>query len=389
MKVGVITFHWAMSVGARMQCIALVSAIKQAGHEVEVINYLPSRSKFFHILLHYFKRNSTIRISDSKGLENSLKIKLLRFLVKAWRGVQAKKSLDAFSNRSITLTQTFHTPEQLRKNPPVCDAIITGSDQIWNTLLPFSLPQITPYFLDFCSKETTRKIAYAASMGGVPFGEHFKEKATSFLLDFNYISVREEDVIVACHECSPKLKAELVADPTFLLTPNDYRAMFEQKKYKKKHLVTSFLQLKETSVLQQLSAYADEQKIDWVDMSTDYNQLAHVNEFADGPEAWLSRISSAELVLTDSFHVTVFSLFFERDFMFVPLRGNLVRGNNRIVGLLKSFNLEDRIVSLSDDTHVSLGERLCHMSPINWSEVRGTLSRKQSEGFDFLNRALS
>ena len=39
MKIGLLTFHAAMNVGAQLQALALFKTLKDAGHEVEFIRY--------------------------------------------------------------------------------------------------------------------------------------------------------------------------------------------------------------------------------------------------------------------------------------------------------------------------------------------------------------
>ena len=73
-------------------------------------------------------------------------------------------------------------------------------------------------------------------------------------------------------------------------------------------------------------------------------------EKAVGPLEWLKLIADAEIVLTDSFHATAFSLIFNRNF-FVMKRfsdSGKKSQNSRITDLLKKVELSSRIVDYYD-----------------------------------------
>ena len=61
---------------------------------------------------------------------------------------------------------------------------------------------------------------------------------------------------------------------------------------------------------------------------------------------WLWAIKNARMVVTNSFHATVFSILFNTPFVFVPLEGTAGQPNsrnNRILDLLQWTGLESRI----------------------------------------------
>ena len=71
---------------------------------------------------------------------------------------------------------------------------------------------------------------------------------------------------------------------------------------------------------------------------------------ATGPKDYLSLIRNANLVATDSFHGTAFSIIFERPFLCVNERreAGSVRNDERLVNILKIVGLEDRYMLLED-----------------------------------------
>ena len=65
---------------------------------------------------------------------------------------------------------------------------------------------------------------------------------------------------------------------------------------------------------------------------------------------WIDLLSNAEMVITNSFHCTVFSLIYHRRVVTVPLVGGYERMNTRINELLENSELERLI--LNDDINL-------------------------------------
>ena len=65
-----------------------------------------------------------------------------------------------------------------------------------------------------------------------------------------------------------------------------------------------------------------------------------------GPSEFLSLISYADYIITDSFHGAVFSIIFNRQFFVFNRDSNKAKTskNARLVDLLTNFNLSDRII---------------------------------------------
>ena len=132
MKIGVLTFHAAMNVGAQLQALALFKTLKDAGHEVEFIRYEPNYLKYPY----RFFRNARIK----NGIVSYVKQCLLHIFCDTYTWIKTKRHYGDFQERFYTLSRrVYKNPDELAK--AVYDAIITGSDQVWN-------PEITNGNLD-------------------------------------------------------------------------------------------------------------------------------------------------------------------------------------------------------------------------------------------------
>ena len=65
-----------------------------------------------------------------------------------------------------------------------------------------------------------------------------------------------------------------------------------------------------------------------------------------GPEAFLSLIKNAEMVMTTSFHGTVFSTIFEKNFWYLD-RSMHSKDDDRARYLLQQLGLENRLIDIS------------------------------------------
>ena len=68
------------------------------------------------------------------------------------------------------------------------------------------------------------------------------------------------------------------------------------------------------------------------------------------PEDFLSLIKYAELVVTESFHGTAFSLIFEKKFVCINSKDSLgnLKNDERIINILNIVGLENRYINIED-----------------------------------------
>ena len=95
-----------------------------------------------------------------------------------------------------------------------------------------------------------------------------------------------------------------------------------------------------------------------------------------GPEDFIRLIAGASKIVTTSFHGTVFSILYERDFYCVP-HPTL---HERTDSLLLSLNLSNR--NCSGETNIE------ELNLIKWSEVKHRLNALQEDSLNFLREAL-
>ena len=82
----------------------------------------------------------------------------------------------------------------------------------------------------------------------------------------------------------------------------------------------------------------------------------------------------AKVVITDSFHGTVFSIIFNKEFYSIC---NISRGNSRFISLLSQFNLQDRLFDDIKDINLNSNQ-------IDWDIIEETKSQLQNKSIKFL-----
>lgn len=222
------------------------------------------------------------------------------------------------------------------------DCFVSGSDQVWN-------PDWADYtyektFLRFCRKE--KRIAYAASFGVDSIPKKWIDKYKTGLSEFQYLSVRENKAVEIVEELIGKT-CERVLDPTMLLDKDEWNriAIVPPQCMNKNYILTYFLGGRSDAVNKDILEYARKYDCHVINLL----DLNDPNYFV-GPDKFVGLISKAKLVLTDSFHATVFSIIYERPFVVYNRKGIGSKMGSRLSSLLDMCDLSGRKRELVDET---------------------------------------
>ena len=344
MKIATITFHWAKNYGAVLQAFALQRFLKKQGCDTELIDYLPRRTMF----------RTTVA---------ALKNRDISYFKKA-------AAFKRFKNNELTLSKKkYHTNKSLSKCANEYNAVICGSDQVWNksfTLHAEGKPTLS-YFLNFAG-EKTKRISYATSFGSVALPDNMQRLIKPELEKYNAVSVREESAVAMLNDIG--IEASLVLDPTLLLEQEDYLALLKEKKYDYESGALTYIIHHNQKTAHDISDYV-KSKYD----NSDTIKNCDLYE-------WLYKISRAKVVITNSFHGTVFSLIFHKPFITVAIPGSGM--NDRLVTLLKSVGLDERFIEDFDKETV---DNLLN-TEIDWQRVDTAINNLRNNSETFLKEAL-
>lgn len=376
MKIKTITCHHVYNYGASLQAYALQHYLESLGHEVEIIDFNP----WFHC----DRYNPFWIPKNAIGRAASIikKFPLLRYIwcpYKAYRGGMfktwgRKAAFDAFEKEYYHLTSIkYFSSEELMQNPPMADAYIAGSDQIWNT---FSNNGKEPgYYLDF-GNDQTKRISYAASLATNSIKDECKGFIKEKLAKFSSISVREKTGASLLADLGIS-NVSVVLDPVFLLDKSEWKQLsLKGNLYGLSHesyvLVYDFLG-NDDNMISFAKAYAKEKSLKIVSIN-DFSErgYADININNAGPLEFLSLIDNAACVIASSFHATAFSVIFQKEFYTFSLKGH--HNSSRMLDFLSSLGLQDR-----------MNPTLMQVSTINWVKISLVLDKRKDESFAFLS----
>ena len=407
MKIGIITYWQSEdNYGQLLQCWALQQYLSKIGHDPFAIRFMRHvplaqdcqvkekkkslsqkasdcaiRIARIILVVPYVmdkRRRQRIKLQQKKELELNAYIS----------GRNQERGFDDFRKQNLKFSDiTYPTIESLRTNPPQADIYITGSDQVWNYELHPT--ELEAFFLQFGPSEAKR-ISYAPSIGHKSWPLHLKEQLRAYLSAFDAISVREKSAIPIVNSCG--FDAQNVLDPTMLLRARDYDMLL-------KEAANSNKEPKVENIYIYSINYKDRNDIPWEDIKSLANEhnlrfivtpgsgYTPCRELFDNVEyryytipEWIRAISECRLLVTASFHGIIFAILFHKDFIYTPLSGRLAESNSRVVDLLESLDLGNRI--LSDKTCIS--SIFCNK--IDWEEIDDRLDEARESSISFLKR---
>lgn len=394
MKIGIITY-WTSNnnYGQQLQCWALQQFLIKNGHHPYLICFVPKLGA----------KNASLFSRAKAFLRRCLKLVLVYPVLQSYKNrkrAQVEKTLDVYFRekdklrdfdgfRKDHLNKTdilYQDYAELLENPPIADAYICGSDQIWN----FNLHPETmkAFFLQFGRKEIKR-IAYAPSIGRDYWPENRVDELKQYLSAFNSISLREETGVQICKNVG--FDAKHVLDPTMLLEKTDYETLEEASSMDSTPYIFIYginYKSKDDINYDVIKEYAKKNGLKII--ITNGSGYTPCRELFDDAEyvyatipRWLSLISKAELVITPSFHGVVFSILYHKNLMYTPLKGALSRGNSRVLELFKDLGLNCFI----EDEKRGISEYITQT--VNWEKPDAVLNSKRNSSVNYIMNAIN
>lgn len=277
--------------------------------------------------------------------------------------------------------KNFYLPvREYRRGESIYDAYICGSDQIWNPNWARERA-----FLAFAPKDKLRVI-YAASIGCESLTDYQKKCFKPYIEQLDAVSVREYSAKKILDSFITDKKIDVVLDPTLLLNAEEYDPLLVDIDYTD-YIFTYFLgdcspyQKSIVDLSNKLGkkivniACASFEKIE----SKSFGDI--VVKDAD-PRTFISLIKNASFVFTDSFHASVFSIIFKREFfVFKRSRADM---HGRLETLFRHFDLDSRMITSIDEKKLMAFKKIS--SKMNLEIIQKELMKKS---YDFLKQSLA
>ncbi|MDR3190748.1 MAG: polysaccharide pyruvyl transferase family protein [Lactobacillaceae bacterium] len=312
MKIGIVTINDYLNYGNRLQNFALQ-----------------------YVLMHKVELDEPVEVATLQHPWSGKQSRFLHFSpIKAWLRRLTHPTTTKYDALYRAREHTFKTLSTgyINESPftDQFDKYIVGSDQVWNPV--WLAPAEFKLFL-LADIPAAKSIAYAASMG-VPAIENpaMHEIFTTNLPNFGALSVREAS-LVDYIKSQTNLDAQLVLDPTLLLTPEEwYTALpFLREPSTQPPYALEFFIGAKPAELDALEA----------ELTTGENLAIRALNSYDDPELFslapgyaLHMIKEARIVVTDSYHAVALSILFGKPFIVTKRGGNMPDMSARITDLL-------------------------------------------------------
>lgn len=337
MKVGIIT-KIGKNYGALLQAYALRKMCEKNGAEAHILKYTPKISRDSYKVCKYKWRfkgtivniQSLLHYTDNRKSSE-------RFL--------------QFRDEEFNFLGDYNSYEEMKAFPPVCDVYISGSDQVWNPDISFD----NAFYFSCISKENVKLASYAASIGLQSLPNELKTEFRRRVSRFDYVSVREKQAQKILAELD--IKSEVAPDPTLLLDEEEWNTIACET-IKEPYILCYFVSYPkgiEKVVEEVQKKYGKKCSIVNLMTSEESSRIGDVKIRDAGPREFLGLFKNASYVITSSFHGTVFSIINRKPFVTTLYKST----SSRVVELLCTLSLEDRIISPSDyNTHRMFEEQI-------------------------------
>lgn len=293
------------------------------------------------------------------------------------------KSFDRFRNTIKFVEQRI--PRKVPDKEDKFPVYIAGSDQIWRKwggTAETLLEKVKYYFFDFLDGSNAKRVVYAASFGqddikSAGLNPEFMSAVRPLVEQIDAVSVREKSAVGIVKKWWD-VDAELVVDPTILLSQKDYNKLIDYStcKLEPSPPIFAYLLNQDKRRVEDLNIV---QKAYGLTSDVLYLKQKELN--LPPVEQWLKNIRDAELVVTDSFHGLAFSLVNNTPFIVLV---NELGGLSRIESLLSELGLEDRLLR---DTDIN-EDNLRSMKPIDWVRVNKKVKEMRKDSSKWLLRSI-
>jgi hypothetical protein len=336
-KVGILTFHSANNYGAVYQAYALSKYLESLGHEVFVLNYQMDKANF---LIYLKNPISTIRKIFSR---KAFSIRFIRERTQYKKGIKRETkfypAFNTFRKKYLNVTDAAYSYKNLLRDCPDADVFITGSDQVWATDFLFSSPA---YLLGFVPKDVKR-ISYAPSFGKSQLEPYLHRVFKEHIKEFDAVSVRENDGLRIIKHITGN-DAVKVLDPTLLI--DNYSEIIDYSLVPELPFILTYRLHQEYELAHWMSGYVEKISADMelpvfsVSTNCPWDLNLEIEELHPTPGQLLGLLEKSSLVLTNSFHGTVFSILFGVKFLTFARDRFDDKQNPRMTELLASVGLD-------------------------------------------------
>lgn len=367
-KVGIITFHASHNCGSMLQAYALQCFLQKNGYNAEIIDF---SSKGQRELYSLYNKNKSLKFV----------IRNFIFHLHAKRLKNTRQRYEDFKKNYFNLTN-YSTG---KTNEIIDDyyAVIAGADQVWNTTIS---DYDDAYFLNWV--KDAKRIAYAPSFGAKNPFEYAKdiEQIKKYLNQFEHLSIRENNGQKWINELIGK-KVPVVLDPTLIIDKEDYKKITSKDLELPEKYIFYYSPSYSLDINNLVRKISKKYKLPVIAFNGKAYYLRGMElsgfklpKFED-PTAYLQLMENAEMVITTSFHGSIFSTVYSKNFWVIK-NGGMFGDDDRVYTLLTKLNITERLIPNKFD------ENFDYMKSIDYNFFETLLKEQREFSENYLLEAL-
>lgn len=384
--IGLVTCYFHHNYGSVLQAYATEMIFKNMNIPYQTIACLPPKkymqgNKFTYLI-------KKLLIGDWGMAIGKIKIKYYRKKYPETFGKNfnlRKTYFDDFIQTYFHLSQISKTRKELNKLAQNYCAILVGSDQLWRT----DSVEHGYYTLEWVPDQI-KKIAYSTSFGITKIPWFQIKKNRNFMNRFDFIALREKSGCEIVYNLTGK-KVETVLDPTLLFTGEQWMHIQEKEAFIKEPYIFCYLLGNNKSHRELIQEFKKKTNLKIVALLHLDEYMQSDEDFADispynvGPGDFLNLIRNAQYIFTDSFHCSVFSILYKKEFYtFSRFSNNSKQNTNtRIDNLLSITGLQERRIYSNQNINDILNIKS------NFSQTEKKLEILRQQSFDYIKTALN
>lgn len=360
-KIALMTWHHVENYGTAYQAYALKSVIQSLGFSVDLIDY---------------RRNCEAPLKQRRLIDllAAMCHRIGQESVKMY--VEPKAMFNEFFEKYFTYTKRCTYSQDFCKLNMKYNGFVCGSDQIWG-------PEWfdSRFFLDFVS-DGNRLIAYAPSFGVDEIHDKDIEKEMSKQIRrFKHLSVRESSGCCIIKKITDRDDTINVLDPVLLLKKNEWEQIEDRSiNIPNKYMLLFFLKNNQVYFNHAINL-AHMMGFEPIVMHCTQSEDSEYANIENGsPEQLLWLIQNASYVCTDSFHITVLAIIFNREFLVYnkTIAPEIEDKSGRIVDLLRRLEIQG---------HLYTPEKV-NIDMIDYVQVNTKLEMLRTDSIRYLATAL-
>lgn len=362
-KIGILSMQRIKNYGSFLQAYALKQILETLGNEVEFVDYHIEEPVINDVNIKNDKLGKALKTFQG----DAPLIQKIQYLFH-------KKNFGKKYYKILGLTETPNY------NPKL-DTLVIGSDEVFNCI---QSNKNVGYSLELFGKNNNAEkvITYAASFGNTTIEKMKKydkiNEIRELLNKFSSVSVRDENSGRIIKELTNK-EINYNLDPVLIYDYMNECKLIPEINLKEKYIIVyAYSNRISSDESEYIKKYAKRNKLKVYSIG---GAQKCADKFLDcTPFEVLAYFKNAEMIITDTFHGSIFSIINHKNFVTLVRKsvGNSYGNEEKLTDLLKRLDLKNRIIYNIKDMTQKLEEK------INFNNTDKIIEKSRKESVEYL-----